>query len=202
MKKVVVILDYAHGKDVAGKRSPCGRHEEWRWSRERGRCIKIILQAIGFTVYETNPTDSEIGLSKRVRISENIPVEEGQIKFFISLHNNAAGDGTKWMSARGMEIWTKRGVDLADDFSDFYFKIMREWFPTVPMRLNSPINGQKDKEGNLAVLKAAGVYSVLIEHLFQDNKVDVELLLDPTQNKKFEDAVVDLVEKAEKFMNE
>lgn len=202
MKKVIVILDYAHGKDVAGKRSPCGRHEEWKWSRERGRCIKIILQAIGFEVHETNPTDSEIGLVKRVRISENIPVKNGQIKFFISLHNNAAGDGTKWMNARGIEIWTKRGVDLADDFSDFYFKIMREWFPAIPIRLNSPINGQKDKEGNLAVLKSVGVYSVLIEHLFQDNKTDVEVLLDPIQNKKFEDAVVDLVERVEKFMNE
>ena len=43
MKKIAVILDYAHGSDVAGKRSPDGRHLEWRWSRMVGKNIKFIL---------------------------------------------------------------------------------------------------------------------------------------------------------------
>jgi N-acetylmuramoyl-L-alanine amidase len=33
MSKYTYILDPAHGKNVAGKRSPDGKHREYLWSR-------------------------------------------------------------------------------------------------------------------------------------------------------------------------
>jgi N-acetylmuramoyl-L-alanine amidase len=71
----------------------------------------------------------------------------------------------------------------------------------MKMRTYSNQAGFMDKEGELSVLKAEGVYSMLFEYLFQDNKEDVELLLDTVQNKRFEDAVVDIVEACETFVN-
>lgn len=201
MKKIVVILDYAHGSDVKGKRSPDGRHLEWKWSRLVGKNIKFILETLGYTVYESNPSDVEIGLGVRRKFAENLVVGKDQIKVFISLHNNAAGDGSKWMSARGFEIWTKKGHDLADEISDITFPVMKKWFPDMKMRKYSNQSGLMDKEGELAVLKANGVYSILVEYLFQDNKDDVELLLSDIHNKRFEDAIVDVIEKYEQKLS-
>ena len=201
MKKVVVIIDYAHGSNVPGKCSPDKKHKEWVWSRARGREIKFMLKVLGFEVYESNPLDTESGLTNRRKFAENLKVQPGQIKLFLSLHNNAAGMGDQWMSARGFEIWTKKGIDLADTVADMTFPVMQQWFPAMKMRTYSDKPGFKDKEGELSVLKAEGVYSLLFEYLFQDNKEDVELLLNEEQNKRFEDAVVDLVEMVEKYLN-
>lgn len=200
MKKIVVILDYAHGSDVKGKRSPDGRHLEWKWSRMVGKDIKFLLETLGYTVYESNTKDTEIGLTSRRKFAEDLNVGKGQIKVFISLHNNAAGDGSKWMSARGFEIWTKKGQDLADDISDITFPIMNKWFPEMRMRKYQNKDGFMDKEGELAVLKANDVYSLLVEYLFQDNKEDVELLLSDVHNKRFTDAIVDVIEKYEQIL--
>ena len=201
MSKIIVpVIDFAHGSNVKGKRSPDGKHLEWIWSRTVGKDIAAILKAYGYTIYYTNPLDTEGGLSNRVRVADSIEIKDGQIKLLISLHNNAAGDGTKWMSARGFEVWTKKGVDLADDFSDMIFDSMKEWFPGLKLRVVVDKDLQRDKEGELAVLKTKTCFSVLIEYLFQDNKEDVALLTDEAQNKRFADCIVDAVVKLEESL--
>ena len=65
MKKLIIILDPAHGSDVAGKRSPDGLHIEYKWSREICADLKVIFEALGYEVYYTNYLDNEIGLSER-----------------------------------------------------------------------------------------------------------------------------------------
>ena len=200
MKKIVPIIDFAHGSNVPGKRSPDGRHLEWKWSRMVGNDIASILKLYGYTVYFSNPLDTEGGLTNRVKNANNIKVKDGQYKFLLSLHNNAAGDGTKWLNARGFEIWTKRGNDLADVMANRAFPIMKEWFPDMKLRYALDKDLERDKEGNLAVLKSDKYYGLLFEYLFQDNKQDVELLLDPVENKKFVDAVVDIVIEMEEYL--
>lgn len=201
LKKIVVILDDPHGEDVAGKGSPDGRHKEWKWGRDRNKQIKIILEALGFEVHLSNPTNKEIGLTTRRKFAENLKVKPGQIKLFLSSHNNAKGMGDKWYDARGFEIWTKKGIDLSDDFATLSFPVMKQWFPEMRMRVYDNKPGFMDKEGELSVLKAEGVYSMLFEYKFQDNKLDVEDLLNPVMNKRYEDAIVDIVEVCEKYVN-
>ena len=202
MKKIIPIIDFAHGSNVPGKRSPDGKHLEWKWSRQVGNDIALILKSYGYTPYFSNPLDTEGGLSSRVKVADGIPVKEGQYKFLLSLHNNAAGDGTKWMNARGFEVWTKQGKDLADVMANISFPIMKKWFPDVKQRMATDKDFERDKEGNLAVLKTKETYGLLFEYLFQDNKQDVELLLNPVENKKFADAIVDMVLKMEDYLNE
>ena len=83
MKKIVLILDPPHGKEVLGKRSPDGKHEEWFWGRERLKQIEILAKAHGFRVEWTTKGDSEVGLTTRVKAANKIKVEKGQIKLFI-----------------------------------------------------------------------------------------------------------------------
>jgi N-acetylmuramoyl-L-alanine amidase len=201
MKKIVVIVDFAHGSNVPGKCSPDKTHREWMWSRRVGNDIATMLKVLGFQVYFSNPLDTEGGLTPRVRFAENLKVAPGQYKFMLSLHNNAGGMGDKWVTARGFEVWTKQGFDLADVMAEKAFPVLKKWFPSMKQRLATNEEFKKDKEGNLAVLKGEGVYSLLFEYLFQDNKEDVQLLLSEKENKKFADAIVDVVENMEEYLN-
>ncbi len=201
MKKIVPIIDFAHGSNVSGKRSPDGRHLEWQWSRKVGKDVANILKAYGYDVKFSNPLDTEGGLLNRVSYAENLKVGPGQYKFLISLHNNAAGDGTKWMNARGFEIWTAKGFDKADIMANFAFPIFKNWFPNMRQRIATDKDFERDKEGEFTVLKTKDAFSLLFEYLFQDNKEDVELLLNDSENKKFADAVMDVVIQMEEYLN-
>jgi N-acetylmuramoyl-L-alanine amidase len=196
MKKIVVVLGYAHGLNIAGKMAPDGSHREAVWSRARGAQIAEMLRACGFRVELSNPGDTDL-LQGRIKNIDNIKVLPGQIKLYVPIHNNAAGMGDRWNTARGVEVWTKQGSDYADDFADLFFKAFRARFPAMHFRLNSSIPGAMDKEGNLYELKSSTAYSVMIEWLFQDNKEDIKLLKCTRTNKAFEDGVVDWIEMCE-----
>lgn len=199
-RKIVPIIDFAHGSNVSGKRSPDGRHLEWRWSRKVGRDFATLAKSYGFQPQFSNPLDTEGGLMNRVKFADNLKVNDGQIKILISLHNNAAGDGTKWMSARGFEIWTSKGFDSSDVMAEYAFESFKEWFPNIKMRYALDKDFQRDKEGELAVLKTKNAFAILFEYCFQDNKEDVELLLNETENKKVADALMDVLLKMEEYL--
>lgn len=91
MRKLVIILDPAHGEEVPGKGSPDGTHKEYKWSREICEKLKTHLTCLGFRVEITNPTDKEIGLSRRKEFASKVNTNPGEFKFLVSLHNNAAG---------------------------------------------------------------------------------------------------------------
>ena len=201
MKRIVPIIDFPHGSNVLGKCSPDKVYKEWIGGRKVGNDIAMLLKAYGYKVYFSNPLDTEGGLTNRVKFAENLKVEPGQYKFLLSFHNNAAGDGSKWMQARGFEIWTKEGIDLADVLADIAFPVMKRWFPNIRLRMATDKDFARDKEGNLAVLKGKGVYSVLFEYGFMDNKEDAAMLLDERQNKRYADAIVDMIENMEEYLS-
>lgn len=201
MKKIVVILDPAHGMETPGKRSPDGRHRECTWSRERIKNIAALLRASGFRCELSVSNEKEPGLTARSAFAQNLKVEPGQIKLMLPIHNNAAGDGSRWMGARGIELWTGAGVDISDKAADIAFQVFKKRFVNPLFRMNINKDNERDKEGNLAMCKIPGVYTLFFEYLFQDNKEDVALLADPVENKRFEDAVVDIVEMLEISLN-
>ena len=102
-RRLLPIIDFAHGSDVAGKQSPDGRHKEYLWSRKVGKMLAERLKQNGFEVAFTNTKDTEIGLSRRKEIANNLDTPRGGAKFLLSLHNNAAGMGNEWCTARGFE---------------------------------------------------------------------------------------------------
>ena len=92
-RRLLPIIDFAHGSDVAGKQSPDGRHKEYLWSRKVGKALAERLEQEGFEVAFTNTGDTEIGLSRRKEIANKLDTPRGGAKFLLSLHNNAAGMG-------------------------------------------------------------------------------------------------------------
>lgn len=192
-RKLVIILDPAHGKDVSGKCSPDKSHYEYKWSRERCKEIELILKSLGFKVFYTSESENEIGLSKRKSNANSINISGKEVKFLLSLHNNAAGSDNQWHDATGIEIWTSPGKTISDFFADKLFEGFKQYFPDnkpVRYRYNENSDLNRDKEEKFTVLM--GNYAAcLIEWLFQDNKNDVKLLNDKDTNKKFEDAIVE-----------
>ena len=193
MKSICIVLDPAHGKEVAGKSSPDKTHREYLWSRERCRSIAIKLRAIGYEVYFTNTTDYEIGLSKRQRNALNVKTDKK--KLLLSLHNDAVGTDTSWNNARGYSVWTTKGVTKSDECADIIIDQLREDFPDIKFRQYSPKKLDRDFEANFTVLMGSGYMAVLIEWLFQDNKEDVVELQDDQINRAYEDSIVKAIEK-------
>lgn len=191
MKKLVIILDCAHGADVKGKCSPDGTHREYKWSRLICGKLRDKLESLGYRVEYTNKTENEIGLSQRKNIANNIRIDSDQVKFLISLHNNAAGNGSNWTNATGFEIFTSKGQTLSDKFAQVIMSNLQKDFPEsngFKHRVDLT-DGDLDKEENFTVLMG-NYYGILLEWLFQDNKEDVKLLNDEIINNKLIDSLV------------
>lgn len=191
MKKLLIIADPAHGIDVPGKRSPNGTHREYLWSRNMWERLYPRLLGLGYVVEFTTTSDNEPGLTARVKAANAIAARNKTlIPLFVSLHNDAAGDGTKWMQARGISVWTSKGRTRSDIFAAEMIKTLNVVTTNrTRMRTYSPTAQDQDFEANFTVLM--GNYNaLLIECCFQDNKDDLALLQSPEFCELLVDAIV------------
>lgn len=188
-KNLVIILDAAHGIDVMGKCSPDGTHREYNWSRQRCEQLKEMLEPLGYTVHLNVPETTEPGLINRVKRANAFP---GTKKLLLSLHNNAAGNGIKWMSARGIEAFTTKGQTKSDVCATKILQALASKFHNLTFRQDW-VDGDPDKENNWTVLMG-NYMAVLIEWCFQDNKEDVAILKDDVMNERFCQALVQAIE--------
>lgn len=189
-KVLTIIFDAAHGEDVPGKRSPDGKFREYAWSRMMIDKIMPRVAERGYAVRETNTTDKEIGLSRRKNIADAF---EGQNKVLLSIHNNAAGNGSTWMNASGIEFFTTKGQTGSDVFAECLYKAFSEKFPNIKMRVDKT-DGDSDKESNFTVLMGSSYFAVLAEILFQDSKEDIAKLTDDAWCERCADAFIEGIE--------
>lgn len=199
-KKLIILLDPAHGKDVSGKCSPDGKHREYKWSRDRVTSLTKKLRLLGYDVYVTTDSENEPGLSVRRDFASTL--RRGERKLLLSLHNNAAGDGRVWKDASGVEVFTSPGVTDSDICADYIIRQFQKDFPGVKFRLNEDKYLSRDKEASFTVLMGGGYMGVLIEWMFQDNKKDVEVLSNQTANNRFEESLVAAIEEINDHFDE
>lgn len=190
MKNIKIVLDYAHGEEVAGKRSPDGKFREYSWSRKTLKKLKEKLITSEYEVFESNSTEKEIGLSNRANNTNKITGK----KIFISLHSDAAGSGMEWMNARGYSVYTTKGVTNSDIMAEEFMKQFAIDFPELKARPDRS-DGDLDKEENFTVIYKANCPAVLIEWLFQDNIEDVKILLNEEYNIRLVNSLFTVIEK-------
>lgn len=159
MKNIAIVLDAAHGEEVAGKRSPDGKFREYKWSRDIIEDLTPKLVALGYKVYQSNPTTKEIGLSQRANAANKIAEPK---KIFISLHSNAAGNGVTWMNARGYSVYTTKGKTNSDTVAEILMKQFKVNFPELKARTDMS-DGDLDTEEDFTVIYKTNCPSVLIE---------------------------------------
>ena len=179
-----VLIDNGHGYNTKGKGSPYSlngikpelQFKEWAFTREIARRLQKELKARGIDSALLVPEDIDISLQERCRRA-NQYYRVNKDVFLVSIHANAAGNGTQWMSARGWEIHTSQGITESDRIADFFIDEAVKVFKGKKIRIYSysPLN--RDKETNLYILVHTACPAVLTENFFQDNIEDVKYLM-------------------------
>ena len=170
----VVILDNGHGIETPGKRSPDCKFREYKWCREFVQKLKYELQQLDYLVFDIVPEADDIGLTPRAKRANEIISKYGSDNcIFISIHNNAAGNGDKWYNASGWEVWTTEGQNNSDKLAECLTDACIE----VGIKLRSDkSDGDNDYESNFTVIQKTNCPAVLTENMFMDSKNDVEFL--------------------------
>lgn len=122
-----ILIDNGHGVDTAGKRSPDGSLREYKYAREIAEKVVSELKKRGFDAERIVTEENDISLSERCRRVNSICDRVGTKNvILVSIHCNAAGNGSQWMNARGWEAWTSVGQTAADKMADCLYKRQRK----------------------------------------------------------------------------
>ena len=181
----VIILDNGHAKSTPGKRSPVfdngkTRFFEYEFNRDIVKRISEKLEKLGIKYYIIVPElEEDIKLTKRANRANEICEKYGAGKcLLISVHANAAGNGSTWKKARGWSVYTTKGVTKSDKIATILFEEAEKLLPKYNMTLRKDMSdGDPDYEENFTILYAALCPAILTENLFYDNKIDVDFLM-------------------------
>lgn len=171
-----IFIDNGHGNDTAGKRSPDGRVMEWAYARKVAREVVSRLRTLGYDAELLVEEEYDVPLAERVKRVNTFCANNEAV--LVSIHLNAAGDGSRWMDGRGWEAWTSVGDTEADKLATCLYDAAGK----AGLKLRKDYSdGDPDKEGHLYILRKTTCPAVLTENLFMDNKEDVEYLLSEKQ---------------------
>lgn len=168
-----VLIDNGHGSNTPGKCSPDGRLREYAYTREIAERLMMELRKNGIDAERIVKEEIDVPLAERCRRANEYKASEA---ILVSIHCNAAGNGSDWMSARGWEAWTSVGKTKADKLATCLYEGAKHCLPGMKMRKDMA-DGDPDKESQFYILRHTNCPAVLTENLFQDNREDVEFLL-------------------------
>uniref|UniRef100_UPI00359C1FD0 N-acetylmuramoyl-L-alanine amidase n=1 Tax=Bacteroides eggerthii TaxID=28111 RepID=UPI00359C1FD0 len=168
-----VLIDNGHGSNTPGKCSPDGRLREYAYTREIAERLVMELRKNGIDAERIVKEEIDVPLAERCRRANEYKASEA---ILVSIHCNAAGNGSDWMSARGWEAWTSVGKTKADKLATCLYEDAENCLPGMNMRKDMA-DGDPDKESQFYILRHTNCPAVLTENLFQDNREDVEFLL-------------------------
>ena len=173
-----ILIDNGHGIQTKGKRSPDGKLLEYAYTRELAKQIVATLKARGYDSELLIPEDDDIPLSERVRRTNAHCQALGKSNvLLISLHINAAGDGTKWMNATGWSCYTCKGQTESDRLADCLYKAAEQILMNQVIRTDYARDGDPDWEENFYILRHSLCPAVLTENFFMDSLYDRDFLL-------------------------
>lgn len=173
MTMPIILIDNGHGMETPGKRSPDGVFREWAWAREIAVHVVETLKEQGVTAFLLVNEDEDIALATRVARVEAYCRQYGKGNvILVSIHNNAAGDGSAWMSAKGWAAYTTPGETRSDRLALYLYAAAQKHYEGRKIRVYQ--NRQNpDWEADLHILKKTSCTAVLTENFFMDNKDDL-----------------------------
>lgn len=173
-----ILIDNGHGENTAGKRSPDGRLREYRYCREIAEEVVRQLKSQGYDAEQIVTENADISLGERCnRVNAWCDRLGAKNVCLVSIHNNAAGSGASWMTARGWEAWTSKGQTQGDKLADCLYDAAQKYLPSGTKIRTDMTDGDRDKESNFTILYRSKCPACLTENLFQDNREDVDFLL-------------------------
>ena len=181
--KYVILLDNGHASSTPGKRSPKlddGRQFfEYEFNRDVVRRIAERLKALGVKYEILVPElDRDVSLSTRADRANAFCKEYGTDNcIFISVHANAAGNGSSWCTAKGFSCYTSKGETASDPYAELFMRKAHEVLDPIGYSIRKYSAKKYSWEENFTVLVKTHCPAVLTENLFYDNKKEVEFLL-------------------------
>ncbi len=186
-----ILIDNGHGIQTKGKRSPDGQLLEYAYTRELASQIVKILISRGYDSELLVPETEDIPLKERVRRANAHCQALGKSKvILISIHVNAAGDGTKWMNATGWSCYTCKGQTESDRLADCLYKAAEQILKSQVIRTDYAHDGDPDWEENFYILRHSLCPAVLVEQFFMDNKKDLAYLISNEGKRNLIDVIV------------
>ena len=185
-----ILIDPGHGIDTPGKRSPDGLFREYLWNRQVADLILEGLVSAGvdasLVVTETN----DVSLRNRVNRVNTICNKLGASNvLLVSVHANAAGNGSAWMNARGWSCYTSKGKTKSDQVAECLYDAFEEEFQDRKIRKDMS-DGDRDWEENFYVLQKSKCPAVLLENFFYDNREECAWMLQEETKKRIASAAV------------
>ena len=181
-----ILIDNGHGHNTPGKRSPDGKFREYAYNREIAKRIVADLIDRGYDAELLVPEDNDISLEERVRRVNALCSAHGKSNvILVSVHVNAAGNGSKWTNATGWSVYTCKGQTASDKLAECLCEAAIKNFPGKRIRTDYS-DGDSDWEANFYILRHTVCPAVLTENFFMDG-LDLEFL----QSKAGKQAIVD-----------
>ena len=185
-----ILIDPGHGVDTPGKRSPDGLFREYLWNRQVADLILEGLVSAGvdasLVVTETN----DVSLRNRVNRVNTICNRLGASNvLLVSIHANAAGNGSAWMNAKGWSCYTSKGKTKSDQVAECLYDAFEAEFQDRKIRKDMS-DGDRDWEENFYVLEKSKCPAVLLENFFYDNREECAWMLQEETKKRIASAVV------------
>ena len=182
-----ILIDNGHGLMTAGKRSPDGLFREPFYNREIAKRVVSDLRDRGLDAELLVPEDDDISLAERVRrVNAACFLLGKQNVILVSIHVNAAGNGSKWLNATGWSVYTCKGQTASDKLAECLCQAAIKNFPGRRIRTDMS-DGDMDWEEGFYILRKSLCPAVLTENFFMDNHSDLEYL----QSRDGKQAVVD-----------
>ena len=171
-----IFIDNGHGLMTAGKRSPDGQFREAFYNREIAKRVVADLVDRGYDAELLVPEEDDISLEERVRRVNSVCFLLGKSNvILVSIHVNAAGDGSKWMNATGWSCYTSKGQTQSDKLANCLYQAAIKNFPGKRIRTDYSDN-DPDWEENFYLLRKTLCVAVLSENFFMDSKTDLAYL--------------------------
>ena len=181
-----ILIDNGHGHNTPGKRSPDGKFREYAYNHEIAKRIVADLIDKGYDAELLVPEDNDISLEERVRRVNTLCSAHGKSNvILVSIHVNAAGNGSKWTNATGWSVYTCKGQTASDKLAECLCEAAIKNFPGKRIRTDYS-DGDSDWEANFYILRHTVCPAVLTENFFMDG-LDLEFL----QSKAGKQAIVD-----------
>jgi len=182
-----IFIDNGHGLMTAGKRSPDGQFREAFYNREIAIRVVSDLRDRGLDAELLVPEDDDISLAERVRrINAACFLLGKRNVILVSIHVNAAGNGSKWLNATGWSVYTCKGQTQSDKLAECLCESAIKNFPGRRIRTDMS-DGDMDWEEGFYILRKSLCPAVLTENFFMDSRSDLEYL----QSRAGKQAVVD-----------
>ena len=182
-----IFIDNGHGLMTAGKRSPDGQFREPFYNRDIARRVVSDLLDRGYDAELLVPEDDDVSLAERVRRVNTACFLLGkQNVILVSIHVNAAGNGSKWLNATGWSVYTCKGQTESDKLAECLCQAAIKNFPGRRIRTDIS-DGDMDWEEGFYILRKSLCPAVLTENYFMDSRDNLEYL----QSRAGKQAVVD-----------